>query len=86
VDRYSGRSMVDSRPGQGGALAGAWRAAATEDRSSPRKGEKREGMMGSLTEGFTGWCDGEERPAAERKKWRRFSLDGEAKGKWRGGT
>jgi hypothetical protein len=43
-------------------------------------------MMGSLTEGFMGWCDGEERPVAERKKWRRFSLDGEAKGKWRGGT
>jgi hypothetical protein len=25
-------------------------------------------MTESLTEGFTGWCDGEERPAAERKK------------------
>jgi hypothetical protein len=30
-------------------------------------------MMGSLTEGFTGWCDGEERPVAERKKWRRWT-------------
>jgi hypothetical protein len=24
-------------------------------------------MMGSLTEGFTGWCDGEERPTTERE-------------------
>jgi hypothetical protein len=31
-------------------------------------------MMGSLTKGFTGWCDGEERLAAERKKWRQWSL------------
>jgi hypothetical protein len=28
----------------------------------------REGMMRSLTEGFTGWCDGDEGPAAVRKK------------------
>jgi hypothetical protein len=32
-------------------------------------------MMGSLTEGFTGWCDSEERLAAERKKWRRWSSE-----------
>jgi hypothetical protein len=35
----------------------------------PREREKLEGKMGSLTEGFMGRCDGEERPAAERKKW-----------------
>jgi hypothetical protein len=35
-----------------------------------RGSSPREGMMGSLIEGFTGWCDDEERPVVERKKWR----------------
>jgi hypothetical protein len=48
VDRYSGRSTVDSRPGQGGALAGAWRAAATEGGSSWRKHLEKEGTEGNL--------------------------------------
>jgi hypothetical protein len=30
-------------------------------------------MMESVIEGFTGWCDCEERPAAERKKWWQWS-------------
>jgi hypothetical protein len=36
----------------------------------PWKHLKKEGTEGNLTEGFTGWCDGEERLTAERKKWR----------------
>jgi hypothetical protein len=49
VDRYTGRSTVDSRPGQGGTLAGAWRAAATEGRSSRRKHLEKEGTEGNRT-------------------------------------
>jgi hypothetical protein len=70
VDHYSDRCTVGLRPGQGGTLAGAWRAAATEGGSSPWKHLEKEGTEGNLTEGFTGWCDGEERLTAERKKWR----------------
>jgi hypothetical protein len=50
VDRYSGRSTVDSRPGQGGALTGTWRTTATEGGSSPRKHLEKEGTEGNLTE------------------------------------
>jgi hypothetical protein len=50
VERYSGRSKVDSRPGQGGALAGTWHTAATEGGSSPRKHLEKEGTEGNLTE------------------------------------
>jgi hypothetical protein len=46
MDRYSGRSTLDSRPGQGGALAGAWRTAATEDGSLPRKHLEKRGDRG----------------------------------------
>jgi hypothetical protein len=49
VDRYSGRSTVDSRPRRGGALASAWRAAATEGRSLPRKHLEKEGTEGNPT-------------------------------------
>jgi hypothetical protein len=55
VDRYSGRSTVDSRPGQGGALGGAWRTAATEGWSSPRKHLEKEGTEGNLTKVGGGW-------------------------------
>jgi hypothetical protein len=54
VDHYSGRSTVDSRPGQGGTLAGAWRAAATEGGSSPREHLEKEGVEGNLTVGEGG--------------------------------
>ena len=47
VDRYSGRSTVDSRPGQGGALTDAWRVATTEGGSSPRKHLGKEGTEGT---------------------------------------
>jgi hypothetical protein len=50
MDRYSGRSTVDSRPAQGGALAGVWRTGATEGGSSPQKHLEKEGTEGNLTE------------------------------------
>jgi hypothetical protein len=50
VDRYSSRSTVDSRPGQGGALTGAWCTTATEGESSPQKHLVKEGTEGNLTE------------------------------------
>jgi hypothetical protein len=49
VDRYFDRSTVDSRPGQGGALTGAWRAATMEGRSLPRKHLEKEGTEGNPT-------------------------------------
>jgi hypothetical protein len=63
VDHYSGRSTVDSRLGQGGALAGAWRTAATEGGSSPRKHQEKEGTEGNLTVGKGGQHGGGARPA-----------------------
>jgi hypothetical protein len=54
VDCYSGRSTVDSRPGRGGALTGAWRAAATKGGSSPRKYLEKEGTKGNLTATLVG--------------------------------
>jgi hypothetical protein len=54
VDYYSGRSTVDLQPGWGGALADAWRAAATEGRSSPRKHLEKEGIEGNLTAALVG--------------------------------
>jgi hypothetical protein len=54
VDCYSGRSTMDSRPGQGGALAGAWRAAATDGGSLPRKHLEKEGTEGNLTAALVG--------------------------------
>ncbi len=50
MDRYSGRSTVDSRLGQGGALAGTWRTTATEGGSLPQKHLEKEGTEGNLTE------------------------------------
>jgi hypothetical protein len=50
VDRYSDRSTVDSRPGQGSVLTCAWRTAATEGGSSPRKHLEKEGTEGNLIE------------------------------------
>jgi hypothetical protein len=55
--------MVGSRPGPGGALAGAWLIGAAEPGSSPRDGEKGEEHRGVLTEGFNGRFDGEASPA-----------------------
>jgi hypothetical protein len=49
VDCYFGRSTVDSQPGQGGALTGAWRGAATKGGSSLRKHLEKEGTEGNLT-------------------------------------
>jgi hypothetical protein len=54
VDSYSGRSTVDSRPGRGDALAGAWHAATTEGGSSPRKHLEEEGTEGNLTAALVG--------------------------------
>jgi hypothetical protein len=54
VDHYSGRSTVDSRPGQGDALTGAWRTVATEGGSSPQKHLENEGTEGNLTVGEGG--------------------------------
>jgi hypothetical protein len=62
VDHYSGRSTVDSRPRQGGALTGAWRAAATEGGSSPWKHLEKEGTEGNLTVGEGGQHGGGARP------------------------
>jgi hypothetical protein len=50
MDRYSGWSAVDSRPGQGGALTGTWRTTATEGGRSPWKYLEKEGTEGNLTE------------------------------------
>jgi hypothetical protein len=63
VDHYFGHSMVDSRPGQGGALAGAWRATATEGGSSPWEHLKKEGAERNLTMGEGGQHRGGARPA-----------------------
>jgi hypothetical protein len=54
VDRYSDWSSVDSQPGQGGALTGAWRAAATEGESLPRERLEEEGAEGVLTTSSVG--------------------------------
>jgi hypothetical protein len=54
VDHYSDRSTVDSRLRQGGALTGAWHAAATEGGSSPWKHLEKEGTKGNLTIGEGG--------------------------------
>jgi hypothetical protein len=62
MDHYSGRSTVDLRPGQGGTLASAWRAAATEGRSSPREHLEKEGAEGNLTVGEGGQHGGRARP------------------------
>jgi hypothetical protein len=55
---------VDSRPGPGGALAGARLVGAAEPGGSPRVEENREQLWGVLTEGFGGRIDSEARPAA----------------------
>jgi hypothetical protein len=62
---YFGRSTVDSRPGQGGTLIGAWRAAATEGGSSPWEHLEKEGVEGNLTVG-EGGSTGVERG---RQRW-----------------
>jgi hypothetical protein len=62
---------VDSRPGPGGALAGAWLAGAMEPGSSPRVGENGEELRGVLTEGFGGRFDGEARTVAVKGERRR---------------
>jgi hypothetical protein len=60
---YFGRSTVDSRPGQGGTLIGAWRAAATEGGSSSWEHLEKEGVEGNLTVGEGGQHGGGARPA-----------------------
>jgi hypothetical protein len=62
---------VDSRPGPGGVLTGAWLAGAAEPGSSPRVGENGEELRGVLTEGFGGRFDGEARSAAVKGERRR---------------
>jgi hypothetical protein len=86
VDRYSGRSTVDSQPGQGGVFAGAWRAGATEGWSSLRRREKGEGSNVVLTKGFSDWGRGGVELAVVHNGGGGSYFDGEAKGKWRGGT
>jgi hypothetical protein len=63
VDHYSGWSTVDSRPGQGGTLTDACRAAATEGESSLREHLEKEGAKGNLTVGEGGQHRGGARPA-----------------------
>jgi hypothetical protein len=69
--RKGGLSTVYSRPGPGGALAGARLAGAAEHRGSPRVGENGEELRGVLTEGFGGRIDGEARLAAVKGERRR---------------
>jgi hypothetical protein len=54
VDHYSGRSTVDSRPGQGSALAGAWHTAATEGGSSQWEYLEKKGAEENLPVGEGG--------------------------------
>jgi hypothetical protein len=54
VDRYSGRSTMDSRLGQGGVLAGAWHAAATGGRELAAEIPREEGDRGELHHGVGG--------------------------------
>jgi hypothetical protein len=68
---YSGRSTVDSRLGLGGALTGAWRAAATEGGSSPREHLKKEGAEGNLTVGEGGAARGRSEAGDDGPKRRR---------------
>jgi hypothetical protein len=63
VDHYSGRSTVDSRPGQGGAFTDAWCVAATEGGSTPQKHLEKEGTEGNLTVGEGGQHGGGATPA-----------------------
>jgi hypothetical protein len=67
VDHYSDRSTVDSRPGQGGTLAGTWRAAATEGGSSRRKHLEKDATEGNLTVGEGGQHGGGARPATRSR-------------------
>jgi hypothetical protein len=72
VDHYSGRSMVDSRPGQSGALTGVWRATATEGGSSPREHLEKEGAEGQWAKGgSTGRSE-----ANDEEQWRRAAQGG----------
>jgi hypothetical protein len=63
MDHYSSRSTVDSRPGQGGALASAWHAAATKGGSSPWEHLEKKGVKGNLTVGEEGQHGGGARSA-----------------------
>jgi hypothetical protein len=63
VDHYSGRSTVDSRPGQHSVLIGAWRVAATEGGSSSPEHLEKEGAEGNLTVGEGGQHEGGARSA-----------------------
>jgi hypothetical protein len=78
VNRYSGRSTVDSRPGRGSALAGAWRAATTEGGSSLRKHLETEGTEGNLTATLVGAGAARFGQATMRQKRRRTELGGRA--------
>jgi hypothetical protein len=78
VDRYSGRSTVDSRPGWGGALTGVWRAAATEGGSSPQKHLEIEGTEGNLTATLVGAGAARFGRAMVRQKRRWTELGGRA--------
>jgi hypothetical protein len=82
VDHYSGRSTVDSRPGQGGVLADAWHAAATEGGSSPQEHLEKEGAEGNLTVG-EGSSTGAERG---RRRWTKMAAGWSSVwGEWRHG-
>jgi hypothetical protein len=86
VDRYSDRSTVDSRPGQGGTLTGAWRAAATEGGSSPQKHLEKEGTEGNPTAVLVGAGAARlGRVTVDRGGGKSFSM-GQLFGAWRMGV
>jgi hypothetical protein len=86
VDHYSSRSTVNSRPGQGGALTGAWHTASTEGGSSLRWREKGEGSNAVHTKGFSDRGRGGVELAVVDNGGDESYFDDEAKGKSRGGT
>jgi hypothetical protein len=71
VNRVALRSTVDLRLWRPERLAGAWLTGAVEPGNSPRVGEKRGELWGVLTEGFSGWFDGEARPTVVKGEWQR---------------
>jgi hypothetical protein len=76
MDHCFGRSTVDSRPGQGGALTDAWHTAAMEGGSSSRKHLEKEGTEGNLTMG--GGAARERSEAGDEEQWRwQLKLDGD---------
>jgi hypothetical protein len=74
MDHYSGRSTVDSRPGQGDALVGACRVAATEGGSSPWEHLLKEGAEGT-SPWVKGGITGRSKADDEEQWWRWLKLN-----------